>query len=277
MKFFQHINIMFAILLLFGISAHCGQLRIIDLKYRTAGEIIPLIQLLLGPEDTISGKKHVIFLTATPENLARIEAVIRNLDIKIRQLKITVVQGQNAGEALASMDVSGNISIGDNANIEFGRNPQPEDTISITGRSGQSVHSSEDIQQVIVQEGMSAVIYFGQSIPISSRTSAPNRGGQGDNFVEFREVRTGFKVKPRLAGNRYVLDIVSQSESTLSVQHGAVDAQQIQTQIQGKLGEWMDISEILSAGHWRESGIVYGDEVNKRNLRQVFIKIVEVQ
>jgi len=277
MRAIQHISFMFAILLLFGISAHCGQLSIIDLKHRTAGEIIRLIQPLLGPEDTISGKKHVIFLTTTPEKLARIQAVIRNLDKKIRQLKITVVQGRNAREALASVDVSGNISLGDNAKIKFGRNPQPEDTISITGRSGQSGHSSEDIQEVMVQDGMSAVIYFGRSIPISSRMSAPNHGGHGENFVEFREVRTGFKVKPRLAGDRFVLDILSQSESTPSVQHGVVDAQQIQTQIQGKLGEWMDISGILSAGLWRESGIGYGDEVNKRHLRQVFLKIVEVQ
>ena len=110
---------MFAFLLLFGISAHCGQLSIIDLKHRTAGEIIRIIQPLLGPEDTISGKKNVIFLTTTPGKLARIQAIIRNLDKKIRQVKITVVQGQNAREALASVDVSGNISIGDNAKIKF--------------------------------------------------------------------------------------------------------------------------------------------------------------
>jgi len=277
MKVVQHISFIFAFLLTFEIYAHCGQLSIIDLKNRTADEIIRIIQPLLGPGDTISGKKNVIFLTTTPERLARIQAIIRNLDKKIRQVKITVVQGQNAREAMASVDVSGNISIGDNAKIKFGRNPQPEDTISITGRSGQSGQSSEDIQQVSVQEGMSAIIYFGQSIPVSSRTTTPNHGGQGENFVEFREVRTGFKVKPRLAGDRFVLDIVSQSESTPSVQHGVVDAQQIQTQIQGKLDEWIEISGILSAGQWRETGIAYDDEINKKNLRQVFLKIAEVQ
>jgi len=55
-------------------------------------------------------------------------------------------------------------------------------------------------------------------------------GGQGESFIEFREVRTGLKVKQRLSGDHFVMDIVPQSESTPSVKHGAVDAYQIQTQ-----------------------------------------------
>jgi hypothetical protein len=47
MKFIQHLSFMFAFLFLFGISAHCGQLSIIDLKNRSADEIIRIIQPLL--------------------------------------------------------------------------------------------------------------------------------------------------------------------------------------------------------------------------------------
>lgn len=82
---------------------------IIDLKYRTAGEIMRIIQSLLGPGDTVSGKKNIIFLTTTPVKLVRIHAIIRNLDQKIRQVKKTVIQGRKARKALASVNVSGNI------------------------------------------------------------------------------------------------------------------------------------------------------------------------
>ncbi len=254
-----------------------GQLSIIELKHRTADEIIGIVKPLLGPEETISGKKYVVFLTTAPENLSRIESVIRNLDKPSRQLLITVVQGENATEAMAFVDVSGNVSIGDNARIEFGRNPQSKDTVSVSGRKGQSAQRNMHIQQVRAQEGLAVLIYIGQSIPVSHRTAAPRPSGSPHaDSVVFQEVRTGFRVVPRLSGERYALDITSQHESTSSVRRGAVETQQIQTQVQGRLNQWLEIGGVLGIGQWSGTGWVYSDEQQKRNRGRVFLKIAEV-
>ncbi len=277
MKNHRSIVLIVAFMCLTSALGYGGQLSIIELKHRTADEIIGIVKPLLGPDDTISGKKYVVFLTTAPENLARIESVIRALDKPSRQLLITVVQGENAEEALHSVDVSGNVAIGDNARIEFGRNPQPEGTVSIKGRSGQSVRGQKDIQRLRTQEGLPAFITIGNIIPVTTQTVDPrSRGSQDGKRVVFREVKTGFRVIPRLSGDRFILDITSQLESISSAGHGAVETQQIQTQVQGRLNEWVEIGGVLGMRQWSESGFVYSDEYKKQNRGRVFLKIVEV-
>ena len=277
MKITRQIGWIFLLLLLFSASAAEGeQLRIIDLKHRTAAEIIRVVQPLLGPEDTISGKAYVVFLTAAPENLARIESIIRRLDKPSRQLLIIVVQGEDAREALGSIDISGNLSIGDNTRVEFGRNPQQKDSVSITGRGDRSAQRNVDIQKIKTREGSAAVIYVGQSIPVSLQSVAPRpQGNLSDGSVVFKEVRTGFRVLPRLSGNHYVLDITSQRESTLTAGRGAVESQQIQTQVQGRLNQWLDIGGVLGVRQLRSTGLVYDDRTGKQSRGGVYLKVVE--
>ena len=260
------------LLVLLCTAPHCGEVSVIDLKYRPANEIVRIIRPQLGPDDSISGKGFVVILTAASENLPRLEKIIRTLDKPSRQLLLTVVQGENARQALASVDVSGNVSIGDNARVAFGRNPQPENTFSVKGESGEQKQADAAIQRLRIQEGRSALLFIGQSIPVSGQTVDPRvRGRQGD----FTEVRTGFWVTVRLAGDRYVLDIVSQRESNASSGHGAVATQQIQTQVNGQLGKWMDIGGVLGTSRYSESGFVYGDRRQGRRQQPVYLIIVE--
>jgi hypothetical protein len=261
-----------AFLLLSSASAPCGQLRIIELEHRTADEIIRIVKPLLGPGDTISGKKFTIVLTAAPEHLSRIESVIQTLDRPSRQLLIIVVQGKNAKEALASIDVSGHVSIGEHARVEFGRQPQREGTVSVTGRRDGSVQSDVDIQRLRVQEGLPAFITIGQSIPVSTRDIAPRSSGSG---VVYRELRTGFRVVPRLTGDRFVLDIASQRNANSPSGYGTVETQQIQTQVQGKLNQWIEIGGVLGVRQQHTSGFVYSDEQRKQSRTQVFLTVVE--
>jgi hypothetical protein len=272
MKIHRAMLLISAFLLLFGASAHCGQLRIIELKHRTAGEIIRIVKPLLGPDDTISGKRYTILLTAAPENLSRIEAVIRTLDRAPRQLMIIVVQGQHAREALASVDVSGNVSIGDQTRLTFGRKPLSPGTVSAAGRREASGLRNVDIQRLRVQEGLPAFITIGQSIPVSTRAIDPRSNG---DEVVYQELRTGFRVVPRLTGDRFILDITSQRDASSPSEYGTVATQQIQTQAQGKLNEWIEIGAVLGLGQQRAGGLVYSDQQRRKSRTQVFLTVVE--
>ena len=268
----RHIWISLFLILLYT-SAYCGQLRIIELKHRTADEIIRIVRSQLGPDDTISGKGYVVFLTAADENVTRIESIIRTLDAPSRQLLITVVQGENAREALASVDISGNVSIGDNARVEFGRNPQPDNTVAVKGRSSETRKNNVDIQRLRAQEGLPAFIYIGQLVPVSTRTVAPQ---SRQNRTAFRETKTGVRLVARLSGDRFVLDIETQRDIISPTTRGAVATQQIQTQVHGRVGEWVDIGGVIEAGQWRESGIAYSDENRRQRQRPVFIRVNEI-
>jgi hypothetical protein len=73
-----------------GVSAE--KMRVIQLKHRPAGEIIPLIRPLLGPEDALSGTDYRLIVRASDRNLKDIEHLLAQLDVAQRQLRITVEQ-----------------------------------------------------------------------------------------------------------------------------------------------------------------------------------------
>ena len=273
----RRMAVLLAVLVLFARFANCDQLRIIELQHRPAKEIIPIVEPLLAAEETVSGDKFVIFLTAAPQNIARIESIIRTLDMPPRHLLITVVQGENAEEALDSVDLSGDISIGDHTKISLGRSPPNPDSVSIEGRSRSSARSDLDIQHLRVQDGVPATIYLTYSTPVSMPPVASRSGGrQHPPQVVFREASTGFRVTVRVATDRFVLDIASQRESNAAFGTGAVESQHIQTQVQGRLNQWIGIGEILDGRQQREAGLLYRDESRKQVGQRVFLRIVEV-
>ena len=100
---FHHLRaaaMILASLLLGYAFAHGGQLAVIELNHRRADDVIPVITPFLGTGDTLSGKDGLLFLSTTPENLARIQSIIAHLDQASRQLAVTVVQGENALDTL---------------------------------------------------------------------------------------------------------------------------------------------------------------------------------
>ena len=273
MKVFKYIVLMCATLLILETAGQSEQLTIIELKHLPADDIIPVVHPFLAPGETLTGIKYTLFLNSTPETAARIRSMVSTLDKAPRELMITVAQGKNVREILSSVDVSGNLTVGNNASIVFGRNPQESDSISVTGRSGASFKREGDIQKVRVQEGLPATLFIGQSIPVF-----PLRYGQGDRGqIGYQHVMIGFRVLTRLANDRFVLDIASQGGSSTSNVYQGQSYQQIQTQIQGRLGEWIDIGGVLGGAGRTETGLVYNDSEKKENEWQVFLIIVEVK
>ncbi|MCA1805702.1 MAG: hypothetical protein LC646_10295 [Xanthomonadaceae bacterium] len=70
------------------------RIQVIDLQGRSAQEMIPLIQPLLDEGDAITGTGYQLILRTRPENLARIEAVVKRLDQAPKRLRITVHRGE---------------------------------------------------------------------------------------------------------------------------------------------------------------------------------------
>lgn len=265
-----------ASLLILSAGAHSGQLAVIELNHRRADDVIPVIMPFLGAGDTLSGKDNLLFLGTTPENLARIQEIIAHLDQTTRQLAITVVQGEKALETLSALAVSGSVSIGDRITVGGDNHRgQPDDSITVDARSGTSRHHSMDVQRVRVQDGSTATIYVGlsEAVPLKSPT---HQGMRYHQIHQFREMLTGFQVTPRLSGDRITLEIETQRNFPADGGRGSVQTQGIQTRIQGRLDEWIEIGGILSQTARREAGRVYGGSVRQASRHNVFIKIDEL-
>jgi len=279
MKVLVKPTMILAVLLLVGLSGHSRQFKVIELKYRPADEIMPIIQPLLKPGDTLTGHSYLLFVTTSPESLSRIESIVRRIDRASQQLMITVVQGDNAHEVMSEIDISGNIRIGDDVKIRVGKNVrQPEDSITIRAGGGRNRQDNENIQRVRVSEGTSAAIYIGLSVPV---TTKPGRRSPHDRrpaeVLEYRDVLTGFQVTPRISGDRFALAISSQQEALSTAGHGVVETQQIDTRIQGRLGEWIEIGGILDSGQHIQEGLVYRNKGARDSQRNIFLKVEKVR
>ncbi|BBO68334.1 hypothetical protein DSCA_22640 [Desulfosarcina alkanivorans] len=255
----------------------CGeQLAVIELKHRPADDIIPVITPFLGPGDTLSGKDFLLFVGTTPDNLARIQSIVSHLDQAARQLAITVVQGENALESLGSLAVSGRVSVGEQVTVGVGdHRGKPDDTLAVDARSRQRRRSSSDIQRVIAQEGQAATIFVGLSEPVS--TGSPRHHGMRVGQIRgYREMLTGVRVTPRVSGDRMTLEIETRRDGPGDGGSGTVRTQGIQTRIQGRLDEWIEIGGILTAKDRTGTGLGERQTARQSSRRHVFVRVEAV-
>ncbi len=253
-----------------------GQVAVIELKNRPADELIPVISPFLGPGDTLSGQDSLLFLSTTPENLARIQSIIAHLDQALQQLAITVVQGENAIDRLSTIDISGSVIIGDSVTAGVGENrSQPRDSIDIDAQSSQPTSYSSDIQRILVQNGATAIFYVGLSAPVAME-DLTHKGMRYHQIQGYREMLTGVHVTPLVSGNRITLEIETRQDQPAGDGPAVVRSQQIQTQIQARLDEWIDIGSILGTSNRKEDSMITRSASQQSSQRHVFVKVAEV-
>src|SRR4026207_1645190 len=75
------------------VTAQAQQMQVIELDFRMAQGLIPILEPLLEPGGVLTGTDDVLFVRPSPENLEQIRAAVATLDRAPRQLLITVGQG----------------------------------------------------------------------------------------------------------------------------------------------------------------------------------------
>jgi type II secretory pathway component GspD/PulD (secretin) len=239
-----------------GVGAE--EMRVIQLKHRPAGEIIPLIRPLLGPEDALSGTDYRLIVRTSDRNLKDIERLLAQLDVAQRQLRITVEQRVADDRDTTTHSVEGEVKIGDKARIKL-----PENSFDNRGlvvqkdnlrfRTGQRTTTgrNEATQTVMTLDGQRASIRIGQSVPHVKQILALGRRqiliAQG---IELQDVTTGFDILPRVHGDRVRMEITPRLSTLRDSATGLADFQELSTTVEVRLGEWIDLGTIL--GHRNE-------------------------
>lgn len=267
--------------------------EVIPLHYRTAEEVIPILQPMLAREGAISGFKGQLIIRTTPENLAEIKRILATVDSAPRQLIVTVRQDADGSLRRRSADVSGNIG-NDNARVivppAAGRDNRGGRIVIQDGDSRVSGHvldsasraSERNIQTIRVMEGREAFIAVGQSVPVRDRqvTRTIVNGQvveQVVNTTQYRDVATGFYVRPRLSGDRVMLDISPQRESLSRDVRGGVNVQRAATTVSGRLGEWLEIGGITQTASGQEAVLLGRSSSTATDDRRVLVKVEEVR
>jgi type II secretory pathway component GspD/PulD (secretin) len=266
--------------------------EVIPLRYRTAQEIIPIIQPMLSREGSVSGLQGQLIVRTTPANLEEVRRILASIDTAPRQLLITVRQDADTDRSRSSAEVSGSVggehgrvivppvsrdTRGGNVVIREGDN-----RVRANVSEGRSTESDRNTQTVRVMEGREAYVGTGQSVPVRDRQvrRVVINGQLVEQVVDgtqYRDVTTGFYVLPRLAGDRVTLDISPQRESLSRQVPGGVNVQSVVTTVSGRLGEWMEIGGIGQDTSGQQTVLLGRSSSAVRDSRRVLVKVDELR
>ena len=268
-------------------------LEVIPLRYRTAQEVIPIIQPMLAREGSVSGLQGQLVIRTTPANLEEIKRILASVDTAPRQLLITVKQDVDADRSRSTVDVSGSVG-GESARVTVppaSRDPrggnvfigEGDDKVRVHVIEGRSTGNDRNTQTLRVLEGREAFVQVGQSVPVRGREVRRTVvGGQVVEQVvettQYRDVATGFYVLPRVSGDRVMLDISAQRE-TLSkrVPTGTANVQGLVTTVSGRLGEWMDVGGIGQDAGGQQTVLLGRTTTASREERRVLVRVDEIR
>ncbi|HEY7744644.1 MAG TPA: secretin N-terminal domain-containing protein [Burkholderiales bacterium] len=242
-----------------GALAQQTVLEVIPLRYRTAPEVIPVIQPLLGREGTVSGFQGQLVVRATPANLEEIKRILASVDTAPRQLLVTLRQEGQGDRSRSAAEVSGSVG-GDHGRVTV---PGGRDT-----RGGNVVlREGDDHVRLHVLEGSG---------------SRGERGEQSVRVLEGREAflgdaASGVYVRPRVAGDRVTVDVSAQRESLSSQPHRGVNVQGVVTTVSGRLGEWIEIGGVSTETNAQQSALLGRSSSAARETRRVLLKVEEAR
>ncbi len=240
----------FALLLMTGAAHAQQQLEIINLKSRTADQVLPQLRPFIEPGGALSGMNNQIFIRASDANRRQIKELLAALDRPPRRLVIMVRQDADSTASARGGEVSGSVG-SDRVRIESRR--------TVVGGAGVTVRSGDDVlrgqvydsrsagservsQQVQVVEGGRAYINVGTSVPVPLRQVVLTPGGAiVSDTVVYRDLGTGFTAEPQLSGDLVTLTISPTHDTPGSYGPGSANVQRLTTTVSARLGEWMQI------------------------------------
>lgn len=232
-------NLMFLSLVSFSLVAHAETIfKIITLQHRFASDLLPAISPMVGLDGTATGMQNQLILRASPERMRDIEAIVESLDVARVNRRITVSNSNSIASQHNRTEASGAIRRG-NVSISNDRHAAPnrgrvdiERNTSNTYRSGN--------QFINVVEGERAYISNGQIVPFTQKwISLTRRYIQIERLTDWREITTGFAVRPRTIGNQVELEITPRIASLNN--QGFIDVESLTTIIRVNLGDWVNI------------------------------------
>ncbi len=258
--------------------------QVIQLRYRTPDQIVPVLQPLLAQGGTLSAMNGRLIVRTTPENLAELQDVLAQIDTMQRRLMISVRQDADLEHSERGGQVSGRVEIGDDVVVSSAGKPAPPGATVQGGGVRARVYRSEGqrgerlSQQVQVLDGGQATIRIGQSVPIRSRRWVDTPDGRAwQDVIEYRDIDAGFIVTPRVVGDHVTLDILASGDRVQRQGAADVQVQRVQTSVTGRLGEWIEIAGIGEEAVRRDEEILASSRDARREARRVLLKVDEIE
>jgi type II secretory pathway component GspD/PulD (secretin) len=238
-----------------------------------------VIKPVLPASSAINGNGYQLLVRGDEQTHAQVKLLLDKLDSAPRNLVITVSFtsptthiSRNSGAEVRAKDGDVSVRAGDaprqGAEVQIGSR---DAKVRLSDKTVTTNRDDNNQYKLRVLEGNTAFIQTGEAIPYGTQTIYP--GGATQNSVQFRQTQNGFIVRPRINGDRVLLDILPSQESPSPQGGGRIDTQKIQTTVAGKLGEWIELGSVSSSNQQENSGTLYSTRQQRNTASHIFLKV----
>lgn len=205
----------FILLLLLSVSIHAQQLidKVIPLNYAQPNELLPALNAVLQPDESIRVYKNSFIVSVSPETLTKLRNLIHQLDVAPAVFLVAIHQGK--ADWLDDQD----------------------DSIHYSTTNGQS---QADNQSVQVENGASAFVSMGSDYPVISQVDVGWATGVG---YQRMNAQKGFLIHPELQGNKVKVSIKRTYDQENPVNQNNQQEQQAATTTIIPFNKWVNISQ----------------------------------
>jgi len=254
------------------------ELEVIELRYRLADELVPILQPLVEPGGVLTGADRLLFLNTSPANFEQIRQAVELIDRRPRQLVVTVGQGTVTFEQRT--DVSGEARVG-GGDVQVGVNAPPRGDSGVAAGIDGRVQRADlrNTSSVRALEGTETYIAVGRLAPRSttSHVGPAAHGPHEYTSTGYREVSTGFYATARLHGDVVTLEVSPRQQRLRSAASGTVvETAGVVSTISGRLGEWLPIGAVQDGGGGDTSGLLLWGRRTSASQYSAWVKVEEV-
>ena len=218
------------------------EFKIITLQHLFARDLLPIIEPMVGADGAANGMNNQLIVRANPERMREIEATVASLDVARVNRKITVKSTNILQTQQDRTEAKGAVKVGKVTIANDRRSAPNSGRVEVERNSSNSSQNSN--QFVSVLDGEPAFIKVGQIVPFTQEwVTITRRYIQIDKTTDWREITTGFAVRPRTIGdanNKQVELEITPRIAKLNSQ-GFIDFEDLKTIVNVRLGDWVDI------------------------------------
>ena len=231
------------------------ELKVITLQHRFPQDILPALQPLVGDDGSVSAVQNFLIVCTASENMRQIEQLIASLDTAQKNIRITVSHDSQVLSAQRNISGSAGVQVGD-VQVNVPRNQPRQDGVTKSPGFHQPKGVEFDIGQseiesyqsgqafITVLDGQRAFIRVGESVSFTQQWLILTQRYQSRvRTTEFRDITTGFAVRPRYIGDQVEVEITPRIASLNA--SGVIDFEQLSTVVRVAPGHWLDIGGVM--------------------------------
>ncbi len=241
----QWLLLSIALVGLSGVAYGALPLTIVTLQHRSVDEVLPALRPLLAPGGQLSGINDKLLIRTQADNLQVLREALAAIDTPPMRLRIEVRSGRSGREQGFDAGIGGELRRGDVGVRLPGQVPGTGARIEIGSvRAGVSESTRsvrrDSTQFIETRDGGTATLFVGSSVPLAFRQVFIQADGvRVVRGTTYRDVGQGVAVRPSVLGQR--VRLVLSPEASALASDGQIEVMRLETEVEGRLGEWIAI------------------------------------